>query len=79
MMNLGPRPTFGDSKTSIEAHLFDSEGDYYDCNVRIDFVARLRATKKFPSVEELKSQLKLDERDARTALTLPSRPGNLKG
>jgi riboflavin kinase/FMN adenylyltransferase len=79
MMNLGPRPTFGDSTTSIEAHLFDSGGDYYDCNVRIDFVARLRATKKFPSAEELKSQLKLDERDARSALTLPSRPGNLRG
>jgi riboflavin kinase / FMN adenylyltransferase len=79
MMNLGPRPTFGDSTTSIEAHLFDSDGDYYGCNVRIDFVSRLRATKKFPSVEELKSQLKLDERDARTALTLPSRTGNLTG
>src|SRR4051812_29282976 len=40
MMNLGPRPTFGDSMTSIEAHLFDNDGDYYNCNVRIDFVAR---------------------------------------
>ncbi len=79
MMNLGPRPTFGDSMTSIEAHLFDSEGDYYGCHVRVDFVARLRATKKFPSVEDLKSQLKLDERDARSALTPPSRPGNLRG
>jgi riboflavin kinase / FMN adenylyltransferase len=79
MMNLGPRPTFGDSVTSLEVHLFDTDGDFYGANVRIDFVARLRETRKFGSVEQLTAQLQLDERDARNALTHVRIPGNLKG
>jgi riboflavin kinase/FMN adenylyltransferase len=79
MMNLGPRPTFGDAATSLEAHLFDAAGDFYGAQVRIDFVERLRETRKFASVEELKTQLAQDERDAKNALTLPQLFGNLKG
>jgi riboflavin kinase/FMN adenylyltransferase len=79
MMNLGPRPTFGDATTSIEAHLFDISGDFYGAHVRIDFVARLRETRKFVSAEQLSTQLAQDERDARNALTLLNIPGNLKG
>jgi riboflavin kinase/FMN adenylyltransferase len=70
MMNLGPRPTFGDAATSLEAHLFDIDGDFYGTDVRIDFVKRLRETRKFASAEHLKAQLQHDERDARNALTL---------
>ena len=70
MMNLGPRPTFGDAATSLEAHLFDTNGDFYGTDVRIDFVKRLRETRKFASAEQLKAQLQHDERDARNALTL---------
>jgi riboflavin kinase/FMN adenylyltransferase len=79
MMNLGPRPTFGDSATSLEVHLFDNSGDLYGEYVRIDFVARLRETRKFASPEQLMKQLAHDERDARNALTLPLSAGNLKG
>lgn len=79
MMNLGPRPTFGDSATSLEAHLFDVSGDFYGAQVRIDFVARLRETRKFPTAEQLMKQLAHDEREARNALTLLNTPGNLKG
>ncbi len=79
MMNLGPRPTFGDAATSLEAHLFDTSGDFYGAHVRIDFVMRLRETRKFASGEQLAKQLRHDERDARRALTLPVVPGNLKG
>lgn len=79
MMNLGPRPTFGDSATSLEAHLFDTTGDFYGAHVRIDLVARLRETRKFASPEQLKKQLAQDERDARNALTLLDAPRNLNG
>src|SRR5438309_2169131 len=61
MMNLGPRPTFGDLATSLEAHLFDTDGDFYGAHVRIDFVARLRETRKFASPEQLSKQLAHDE------------------
>ncbi|MDQ6718202.1 MAG: bifunctional riboflavin kinase/FAD synthetase [Gemmatimonadota bacterium] len=79
MMNLGPRPTFGDAATSLEAHLFGETGDLYGKAVRLDFIARLRETRKFPSVEALRAQLELDERAARRALTLYSNTDNLKG
>ena len=79
MMNLGPRPTFGDSTTSLEVHLFDTAGDFYGSQVRVDFIARLRETRKFSSAEQLTRQLTHDEREARNALTLFSGPGNLKG
>lgn len=79
MMNLGPRPTFGDLTTSLEAHLFDTEGDFYGAQVRVDFIARLRETRKFASGEHLSKQLTQDECDARSALTLPSIPNSLKG
>jgi len=79
MMNLGPRPTFGDSATSLEAHLFDTSGDFYGAHVRIDFVMRLRETRKFASAEQLSKQLRYDESEARNALTLLQLPGNLNG
>jgi riboflavin kinase/FMN adenylyltransferase len=79
MMNLGPRPTFGDTATSLEAHLFDTSGDFYGAHVRVDFVARLRETRKFASAELLSKQLAHDERAARNALTLLAAPGNLNG
>lgn len=79
MMNLGPRPTFGDDQTSIEAHLFDTADSFYGRQVRLDFVARLRETRKFSSVEALRAQLQQDEKSARSALTLNSSPNTLKG
>lgn len=79
MMNLGPRPTFGDPATSLEAHLFDTSGDLYGAHVRIDFVSRIRETRKFASAEQLSKQLRHDESDARSALTLHQLPGNLTG
>jgi riboflavin kinase/FMN adenylyltransferase len=69
MMNLGPRPTFGDAGLTLEAHLFDADGDWYGARVRLDFVARLRETRKFPDAATLIDQLKRDEHAARAALT----------
>jgi len=79
MMNLGPRPTFGDERRTIEAHLFDAEGDYYGDAVQVGFVARLRDTRRFDGSAELMKQLAADEEGARRALTLLGEPGNLKG
>ena len=69
MMNLGGRPTFGDESASLEAHLFDVDGDWYDAHVRIAFVARLRDTIRFPDSEALVRQLRHDADAARRALT----------
>jgi riboflavin kinase/FMN adenylyltransferase len=69
MMNLGPRPTFGDEKVSLEVHLFDASGTWYGREVSVQFVSRLRDTTKFASAEELIAQLKVDAKNARVALT----------
>jgi riboflavin kinase/FMN adenylyltransferase len=79
MMNLGPRPTFGEHERSIEAYLFDVSGDFYGQEVRLDVVKRLRDTRAFESSEALVNQIRLDESDARSALTVASSQGNLKG
>lgn len=68
MLNLGPRPTFGDAGRRIETHVFDASHDWYGAPVRLDFVARLRETRPFSGLDALKAQLADDERQARAAL-----------
>ena len=67
MLNLGPRPTFGEKESTLEAHLFDVDGDWYGTRVRVEFVARLRETRKFAGPRELIAQLRHDEEMARAA------------
>ena len=79
MMNLGGRPTFGDERRTLEAHLFDASGDFYGDDVEIAFVARLRETMRFPGPEALVAQLERDAVAARSALTALGEPGNFGG
>lgn len=69
MMNMGPRPTFGDASTSLEVHLFDAQVDLYGAAVKVEFVSRLRETRAFENVEALAAQLARDAEQARAALT----------
>ncbi len=68
MMNLGPRPTFDEAALALEVHLFDVDGDFYGMYVRVDFIVRLRETRKFESPQALVEQLGRDAQDARRAL-----------
>lgn len=68
MLNLGPRPTFGDEQVIIEVHLFGQPGDLYGSRVRLDFISRLRDTLRFDGVEALVTQLSQDAINARIAL-----------
>ena len=79
MMNLGPRPTFGDTRVSLEVHLFDGEGDWYGQTIRVEFVSRLRETMKFGGPDELIAQLQRDAEHAQSALTAIVRPASVKG
>ena len=65
MMNLGGRPTFGDERRTLEAHLFGASGDFYGCRVRFDFLTRIRGVRRFSGREELMAQLARDEEAAR--------------
>ena len=79
MMNLGPRPTFGDTSIVLEVHLFEAGGDWYGRQLRVEFVTRLRDTMKFSGPGELVKQLEIDARDARAALTANVRTASVKG
>jgi len=68
MMNQGAKPTFGDGRRSIEAHLFGFEGDLYGEWVRLEWVERLRDVRRFGSPVELQEQLAHDRARAQAVL-----------
>lgn len=68
MLNLGPRPTFGDQARSLEVHLFDTDVELYGASVRVDFVEKLRETRTFSGRDELVAQLGRDAERARAVL-----------
>jgi riboflavin kinase/FMN adenylyltransferase len=68
MMNQGAKPTFGDGRRSIEAHLFGFEGDLYGEWVRLEWVERLRDVRRFGSALELQDQLARDRARAEAVL-----------
>ena len=79
MMNLGPRPTFGESATTLEVHLFDAGGSWYERPVSVQFVARLRDTMKFSGPDALAAQLRMDADAAHRALTEVRLPNTVIG
>jgi riboflavin kinase/FMN adenylyltransferase len=65
-VNVGVRPQFDTGRGElIEAHLLDFDGDLYGCELRIDFLERLRGERRFPSVEQLVEQMAADVERAR--------------
>ncbi|MGE3809656.1 MAG: bifunctional riboflavin kinase/FAD synthetase [Gemmataceae bacterium] len=63
--NIGPNPTFQEQARKFEVHLLDFAGDLYGERLDIEFVARLRDTRKFASRDELMEQLGKDVAEAR--------------
>ena len=59
-VHLGPAPTFGSTAASVEAHLIGFTGDLYGQVLDVDFLVRLRDTRQFAGVEDLKTQLAAD-------------------
>jgi riboflavin kinase / FMN adenylyltransferase len=60
-ISLGRRATFyEDGWELLEAHLLDFDDDLYDTKLRVQFTDHLRAQQRFPSIDDLVDQLKLD-------------------
>ncbi|MBL8950793.1 MAG: bifunctional riboflavin kinase/FAD synthetase [Myxococcaceae bacterium] len=66
--NIGVKPTFGGGAVTIEAHLFDFQGDLYGKKVLVEFIERLRGEQRFASVSELSGQIARDIELARAAV-----------
>ena len=68
--NVGIRPTVSeDNIVRVETHILDFDQDIYGSVIKTEFLAHLRDEKKFNSLVELKSQIALDENNARLYLT----------
>lgn len=73
--NVGTRPTFtartnaqGRQSLTVEAHLLDFDRDLYDQVLALDFVARLRDERTYPTLNALVAQLQEDIARTRTFL-----------
>jgi riboflavin kinase/FMN adenylyltransferase len=64
-VHVGPNVTFGETSVSVEAHLIGFAGDLYGRPLDVDFLDRVRDTRLFSSVEDLKAQLADDVAAAR--------------
>ncbi|HWA54794.1 MAG TPA: bifunctional riboflavin kinase/FAD synthetase [Solirubrobacterales bacterium] len=74
-VNVGVRPTFETGRgVLIEAYLIDRNEDLYGKTLRVAFVERLRGEKRFASVEELITQMKIDVEDAKRVCASFQRP-----
>ena len=61
MMSIGNNPTIEGATHSIEVHIFNLSADLYTQEVRVYFVAYMRAELKFSGLDALVEQLKEDE------------------
>ncbi|WP_375238393.1 bifunctional riboflavin kinase/FAD synthetase [Aurantibacter sp.] len=66
MMNIGNNPTVNGISKSIEVHFFDLNEDLYGKDLTIEILKRIRDEKKYESLNELKTQLKKDQKTAKT-------------
>ena len=61
MMNIGHRPTFNGTTTSMEVNLFNFSGDLYGQELLVSFISKIRDEHKFDSIEALAEQLQHDK------------------
>ena len=72
--SIGLRPTIGGKEPLLEVHVFDFEGDLYGQHLEVEFVAKLRDESHFAGIEQLVTQMRRDEAEARTILERTERP-----
>jgi riboflavin kinase / FMN adenylyltransferase len=64
MCNIGTRPTFDGKDETIEVNIFDLDADLYGKDIRMYFIDRLRAEKKFTDKNDLQQQIQKDRKQA---------------
>ena len=66
--NLGVNPTTGVVETRLEVWLFDFDEDLYGLMLETQLIAFLRPEEKFPSIDAMMAQIRVDEAEARRIL-----------
>ncbi len=74
IMNIGVRPTFSDPapRERLEVHLLGENADLYGKTMRVEFLHFIREERKFPSVDDLIRQIRLDKQTAEEWLAASS-------
>lgn len=72
--NIGTCPTFDNQELTIEVHLLDFNGELYGERLQVEFTARLREERRFPSIGDLAAQIRADMSQARQVLAGGSDP-----
>jgi len=75
-VHVGVNVTFDATVPTVEVHLLGFRGDLYGCVLDVDFLARLRETRRFESVADLQAQL---ARDVEAAAEVVRRTGHPDG
>ena len=70
-VHVGPNVSFGETAISVEAHLIGFAGDLYGRTLDVDFLDRLRDTRRFASIDDLKAQLGRRRRAAAAVAAAP--------
>lgn len=68
VINVGTRPTFGGTTTTVEAHLLDEDVELYGDHLEVSFAERLRDERRFDGPDELVAQIHRDIEQARQRL-----------
>jgi riboflavin kinase/FMN adenylyltransferase len=74
VINVGVRPTFGETGLVAEAHLLDVSPDLYDRVLTIAFLARIRDEMRFGSIDALRARIQEDVAAGRRLLAVPPAP-----
>jgi riboflavin kinase/FMN adenylyltransferase len=67
-VSIGTNPTFSGRERRVEAYVLDFDGDLYGEHVALDFVAHLRPTLPFDTVDALVAQIGQDVEETRLRL-----------
>lgn len=66
--SIGVRPQFDGDATTVEAHLIGWKGDLYGAVIALELRRRLRGEQRFPTVDDLISQMRRDVERTRELL-----------
>jgi riboflavin kinase/FMN adenylyltransferase len=58
--NLGNNPTFGNPEPTVETFLLDVNGEFYNQEIKVEFLHKIRGEIKFKDTEDLKKQIAKD-------------------
>ena len=65
MASAGTRPTVNGKHDLVEVYLFDFDRDIYGEHIEIEFLDKLREEERFPDLDSLREQIRLDVNEGR--------------